>query len=99
MCSIIFGYRKSLWIKERGGGERNKIFVENLLSQGAETLRREPFCAELQNFLVAEKFMDERGERIKIFRRNVFFVSKCRKFPAGVIFKCLLSFEYRTSFE
>ena len=66
----------------RGAGE-TRFFVENLLAQSAEKLRRKPFCAVLQKFLVAKNFMDERGESIKIFRRNVFLSHSAESFLRG----------------
>ena len=61
----------------------SRFLLEKILSQSTERLRRELSCAVLQKFPVAKKFLDERGDgTIKIFRR-FFFISQCRKIPAG----------------
>ena len=57
----------------------SKIFVSQCpkISYG-KTLSGKPCVLCFRKFLVAKKFMDERGGSIKIFRQK-FFVSQCRK--------------------
>ena len=59
-----------------------RFFVENLLSQGAEKLRREPFCAEFQNFLLAKTFKEERGRAFR-FSVEMFFYLIVPKISCG----------------
>ena len=69
-----FGYQKNCMPK-RG---ISQFSIENLLSRSTEKYRRGTLLCCFRKFEVAKKFMDKRGESIKIFRRK-FFVSQCRK--------------------
>ena len=68
---------------------RIKVFGGNSFCLKMPTeLCRKTFCAVLQKFAAAKKFIDvgggggERGESIKILRR-IFFIAHCRKNHAG----------------
>ena len=63
------------------------------MSQSAERLRREPFCAMLENFLVGKNFIDERGGEYQDFPSENFYLT-VPEILCGGILKC---FMYRVS--